>query len=383
MPTVNTGSTTTTAPAAGTDGTDGASLAARPARRQRGGQGRGDASARRRRPRPSKDGAYVYTLAPSSHWHALSKAEAALNEEWAVNVSVKNGRKKEANAAFNACYNNDPCAWRRRPQQREGHGSIADRCPRRTGAVGAGGERPDLAVQHHDLGNFTQAEAKELALVLRYGSLPVEFEQAALQQVSATLGRDSLHAGLLAGLVGIAVVAIYMLAYYRGLGLVVVAGLSVWAGLMYGLICALSANAGLALTLSGIIGIVVSVGTTVDSYVVYFERMKDEVKSGRSVKAASERGFDSAIRTIITADVASFLGAFLLYILTVGPVRGFAFFLGISVLLDLFVAYFFTRPLVMLIGRSPKIGESRFFGLSQMRDPQPPAKVAPQTGAAS
>ena len=132
--------------------------------------------------------------------------------------------------------------------------------------------------------------------------------------------------------------------------------------------CWLSANQGLALTLSGIIGIVVSVGTTVDSYVVYFERMRDEVRAGRSARSATDRGFHSAIRTIITADVASFLGAFLLWWLTVGPVRGFAFFLGVSVVLDLFVAYFFTRPVVALMSYNKRLTESRFLGLDSARE---------------
>jgi preprotein translocase subunit SecD len=212
--------------------------------------------------------------------------------------------------------------------------------------------------------------------VLRYGSLPVEFDQVALQQVSATLGTDSLHAGLLAGAVGIALVALYMLLYYRGLGLVVIAGLMVWGGFMYGLVCWLSANQGLALTLSGIIGIVVSVGTTVDSYVVYFERMRDEVRAGRSARSATDRGFNSAIRTIITADVASFLGAFLLWWLTVGPVRGFAFFLGMSVVLDLFVAYFFTRPVVALLSYNKRLTDSKFLGLDSARE-----RAVDQSGA--
>ena len=145
---------------------------------------------------------------------------------------------------------------------------------------------------------------------------------------------------------------------------------------MYGLVCWLSANQGLALTLSGIIGIVVSVGTTVDSYVVYFERMKDEVRSGRSARSATDRGFHSAIRTIITADVASFLGAFLLWWLTVGPVRGFAFFLGMSVVLDLFVAYFFTRPVVALLSYNKRITDSKFMGLDSSRE-----RAVDQTGA--
>ena len=316
---------------------------------------------------PSKDGSTIYTLgAVGFTGDALSSAEAALSNSWAVNVTVKSDRKDEANAAFNACYNADAtvCPAQGTDETGASRGAIA---------IVLDGEvlsaptvnGPDLASDNFTIsGSFDQAEAKELALVLRYGSLPVEFEQVALQQVSATLGTDSLHAGLIAGAVGIAAVALYMLLYYRGLGLVVIAGLGVWGGLMYGLVCWLSANQGLALTLSGVIGIVVSVGTTVDSYVVYFERMKDEVRSGRSVRSSTERGFQSAIRTIVTADVASFLGAFLLWWLTVGPVRGFAFFLGISVVLDLIVAYMFTRPVTALLSRSERITSSRFFGFA-------------------
>ncbi|HWJ98505.1 MAG TPA: SecD/SecF family protein translocase subunit, partial [Acidimicrobiales bacterium] len=314
---------------------------------------------------PSKEGTLLYTLGPVGFTgDALSKAEAALQESWAVNVSVRGAKKAEANAAFNACYNSEPTC----PAQGQGgRGAIAivlDGEVLSAPAVNG----PDLASDNFTIsGDFDQAEAKELALVLRYGSLPVEFDQVALQQVSATLGTDSLHAGLLAGAVGIALVAAYVLLYYRGLGLVVVGGLAVWGGFMYGLVCWLSANQGLALTLSGITGIVVSVGTTVDSYVVYFERMRDEVRAGRSARSATDRGFSSAIRTIITADVASFLGAFLLWWLTVGPVRGFAFFLGMSVVLDLFVAYFFTRPVVALLSYNKGLIESKFMGLESAR----------------
>ncbi|HWJ61348.1 MAG TPA: protein translocase subunit SecD [Acidimicrobiales bacterium] len=315
---------------------------------------------------PSKDGTLLYTLGPVGFTgDALSKAEAALQESWAVNVSVRGSKKSEANAAFNACYNGEATCP---AQSSDGRGAIAivlDGEVLSAPAVNG----PDLASDNFTIsGDFDQAEAKELALVLRYGSLPVEFDQVALQQVSATLGTDSLHAGLLAGAVGIALVALYMLLYYRGLGLVVVGGLAVWGGFMYGLVCWLSANQGLALTLSGIIGIVVSVGTTVDSYVVYFERMRDEVRAGRSARSATDRGFSSAIRTIITADVASFLGAFLLWWLTVGPVRGFAFFLGMSVVLDLFVAYFFTRPVVALLSYNKRLTDSKFMGLDSARD---------------
>jgi preprotein translocase subunit SecD len=330
---------------------------------------------------PSEDGTSIFTLGPVGFTgDALSSADAALVEGWTVNVSVRGSSESEANAAFNACFTGDPavCPPQGADATGQARGAIAivlDGQVLSAPTVNA----QDLASDNFTIsGDFDEQEAKDLALVLRYGSLPVEFEQVALQQVSATLGTDSLRAGLIAGAVGIAAVALYMLLYYRGLGLVVVAGLTVWGGLMYSIVCWLSANQGLALTLSGIIGIVVSVGTTVDSYVVYFERLKDEVRSGRSVRSSTERGFNSAIRTIITADVASFLGAFLLWFLTVGPVRGFAFFLGISVVLDLLVAYFFTRPVVALLARSERLTNTRFLGLTSSRE-----RAIEQAGAPS
>ena len=144
---------------------------------------------------------------------------------------------------------------------------------------------------------------------------------------------------------------------------------------VHGMGCPLCAE-NISKTLAGITGVIVSVGTTVDSYVVFFERLKDEVRSGRSIRSSTERGFQSAIRTIVTADVASFLGAFLLWWLTVGPVRGFAYFLGISVILDLVVAIAFTRPLVLLLSRSPRFARAKFFGLGSSTDQQVRAKGA-------
>lgn len=214
-------------------------------------------------------------------------------------------------------------------------------------------------------GRFTQRDAKDLALVLRYGSLPVELKQATVQTVSATLGKDSLHAGIVAGILGLALVALYMILYYRALGVVVILGLGVSGALMWSLVAFLGETRGLALTLAGAVGLIVSVGVTVDSYVVYFERLKDEIRSGKTVRSSVERGFSRAYRTIIAADLSSFIGAALLYLLTVGSVRGFAFFLGLSTLLDLVVAYFFTRPMVALLGRSRFFTEARVFGVAR------------------
>ena len=214
-------------------------------------------------------------------------------------------------------------------------------------------------------GNFKEGEAKDLALVLRYGALPVELKPETVQTVSASLGKDSLRAGIAAGLVGLGLVLVYMILYYRALGLVVILGLCVWGALMWSIISFLGSTSGLALSLAGAVGIIISVGVTVDSYVVYFERLKDEVRAGKTIRSSVDRGFSRAFRTILAADVSSFIGAALLYLLTVGSVRGFAFFLGLSTILDVVVAYFFTRPLVILLGRNRMFTEARWLGVAR------------------
>jgi len=214
-------------------------------------------------------------------------------------------------------------------------------------------------------GAFTEREAKDLALVLRYGSLPVELEPQTVQTVSASLGRDSLHAGVVSGLVGIGLVALYMVLYYRALGIVAWAGLVLTAAMLWALVSYLGRTWGLALTLSGVTGMIVSLGVTVDSYIVYFERLKDEIRSGRTLRSSVERGFGGAFRTIVAANASALIGAAVLYWLSVGSVRGFAFFLGLSTLLDLVVTYLFTRPVVALLGRSHLFTEARWLGVAR------------------
>jgi len=214
-------------------------------------------------------------------------------------------------------------------------------------------------------GSFTAKQASNLALELRYGSLPVRFTPQSVQTVSASIGSDSLKAGLLAGLGGVVLVMLYMILYYRALGLVVLLGLGVGGALLYSILTELSQTSSLALTLSGVTGIIVSVGITVDSYVVYFERLKDEVRAGRSIRQSTERSFARAFRTVLTADFVSFLAALVLYLLTVGDVKGFAFTLGLSTLLDVFTAYFFIRPMVVLVGRRRAFTDNRILGVAR------------------
>lgn len=225
-------------------------------------------------------------------------------------------------------------------------------------------------------GNFSGREAKDLALVLRYGALPVQLDRQTVQSVSASLGKDSLHAGIAAGAVGLVLVILYMILYYRALGIVVLMGLMLTGALMYSLVTWLGTTNGLALTLAGATGIIVSVGVTVDSYVVYFERLKDEIRSGKTVRSSVDRSFARAYRTILAADAASFIGAVVLYLLSVGSVRGFAFFLGLSTLLDVFTAYFFTRPMVVLLGRKRLFTEAKWLGVARgLAAPGPPDRL--------
>jgi preprotein translocase subunit SecD len=215
-------------------------------------------------------------------------------------------------------------------------------------------------------GNFTHASASQLALELNYGALPVSLTAETSQTVSASLGKSSLQAGLFAGLLGLFLVLLYTIFYYRALGIVVFLGLVTTGALIYGLISILGASSlDLTLDLSGVTGLIVSVGITVDSYVVYFERLKDEVRAGRSIRAAVDRGFKSAYRTILSADAVSLIGALVLWILSVGDVRGFAFMLGISTLIDVVTAFFFTRPFVILLGRNRLFTQARHLGVAR------------------
>jgi preprotein translocase subunit SecD len=214
-------------------------------------------------------------------------------------------------------------------------------------------------------GNFTETQAKNLATELNYGSLPVKLNQITVQTVSPTLGKASLKAGLISGLAGLALVMIYMIFYYRLLGVVVISGLAVTGALLWAIIAFMGHSFGTTIDLAGIIGIIVSVGITVDSYIVYFERLKDEARAGRTVRTSVDKGFRSAFRTVLAADAVSFLGAAILYEISIGPVRGFALFLGLSTILDVVITYFFTRPFVILLGQRRTSGELGRMGMAR------------------
>ena len=214
-------------------------------------------------------------------------------------------------------------------------------------------------------GSFSETEAKDLARVLQFGAVPVKFDTPTVQTVSASLGEDSLRAAVLSGLLGLLLVLLFLLFYYRLLAIVVVGGLGVSGLLLWSVISWLSKTNGLALTLSGAAGIIVSVGVTVDSYVVFFEKLKDDVQQGRTLRNSAARGFDRAWRTILVADTVSLIGAVVLWQLTVGSVRGFAFFLGLSTLSDMVVSYFFARPAVLLLAKTKLFNRGRVLGVAK------------------
>jgi preprotein translocase subunit SecD len=200
-------------------------------------------------------------------------------------------------------------------------------------------------------GSFTQTEAQDLANVLKYGALPLAFDRGEVQQVSPTLGSDQLHAGILAGLLGLGLVLLFSLLYYRALGLVTVGSLAIAGTILYLLFLVLGKSIGFTLTLAGIAGAIVSIGITADSFIVFFERIRDEAREGRSLRSAVESGWLRARRTIIVADMVSILAAVLLYFFAVGGVRGFAFTLGLTTLIDLLIVFIFTKPIVTVIAK--------------------------------
>jgi len=304
-----------------------------------------------------------YQLGPAALTGAgLTGATAVISQtgEWTVNPAFKGGA--EGIDAFNAlaaeCF------------------AKAATCPTGQGAItldAAVLSAPTIQTPSFEAdavqisGDFSEKEAKRLTTVLRYGALPIQLEVVSAQAVSATLGKDALHAGLVAGIVGLLLVAAYMIAFYRLLGVSAVLKLLLEGALLWVIISGLGTNQGLAITLAGITGIVVSIGVSVDSNVVFYEHVKEDIRNGRTPRSAADKSFASAWSTIVKADVASLIAASLLYFLAVGPVRGFAFYLGLSTILDLIASWMFMRPLGSAMLRTDLAQRRpRLFGLPDM-----------------
>jgi len=304
----------------------------------------------------------VYYAGPAAADGQVFKNDAAAeisNGGWVVTVGLRDGSEGEGawNALANECF------------------TKSQTCPTGQIAIVLDGEVISAPVVQTNnfsgsvqiTGDFSEREARDLAKILEFGAVPVRFSAPTAQTVSATLGQDSLDAALIAGLVGVALVLVFLVFYYRRLAFVVVAGLAISGMLQWSLISWLSDRNGLALSLSGAAGIIVSIGVTVDSYVVFFEKLKDDVLAGRTLRNSATRSFQSAWRTILAADTVSLIGAVVLWYLTVGAVRGFAFFLALSTLCDMVIAYFYTRPTVILLSRSKFMNKGKMFGVSARR----------------
>jgi preprotein translocase subunit SecD len=213
-------------------------------------------------------------------------------------------------------------------------------------------------------GGFSEQEAKDLATQLNAGALPVELTRQSVRTVSPTLGEESLQQGIAAGLAGLVLLFLYLLFYYRLLGVVAWFGMTIWATLAVALVSIAGDQFGYALSLAGVAGLVISLGVTADSYIVFFERLKDEVRSGKSPRAAVQPAFARAYKTIVAADIVTALAAIVLYLTAVSSVRGFALTLGVATALDLFVVWFFKRPTIFLIAKSERLVGLRGFGLT-------------------
>lgn len=200
-------------------------------------------------------------------------------------------------------------------------------------------------------GSFTQEEAQSLANMLSYGALPLTFKEDSVTTVTAALGGEQLHAGLIAGAIGLALVVIYLLIFYRGLSVIAIPSLLVSAILTYVIMALLGPGIGFALNLPAVCGAIVAIGITADSFIVFFERIRDEIREGRSLRPAVERAWPRARRTILVSDFVSFLAAAVLFIVTVGKVQGFAFTLGLTTVLDVVVVFLFTKPLMTILAR--------------------------------
>ncbi|MFJ3163835.1 protein translocase subunit SecD [Streptomyces kanasensis] len=225
-------------------------------------------------------------------------------------------------------------------------------------------------------GSFNQESAQDLGNILSYGALPLSFEEQSVTTVTAALGGEQLRAGLIAGAIGLALVIIYLVAYYRGLSLIAILSLGASAVLTYTIMSLLGPAIGFALNLPAVCGAIVAIGITADSFIVYFERIRDEIREGRTLRPAVERAWPRARRTILVSDFVSFLAAAVLFIVTVGKVQGFAFTLGLTTLLDVVVVFLFTKPLMTILARGKFFGgQHPWSGLDPKRlGAQPPLR---------
>jgi preprotein translocase subunit SecD len=321
----------------------------------------------------------------------ISRADAALDSQtagqWVVNLQFSGDGQKKWTAltrdaftnANTTCPATSPAGAQTNAQGDEGHCLVAVVLDNEV--VSAPQIQGVLTTDSQISGSFTRASAQLLANQLRYGALPLTFEPGESNLISATLGTDYLKAGLLAAGIGMALVIIYAFFYYRLLGSVIFGSLVLSALLTFGMLVLLGRQIGFTLTLAGIAGFIVSLGVAADSFVIYFERLKDEIRDGRSPKSAIPRAWARAKRTIITANAVTIMAAVVLYLVGTGSVKGFAFALGLATSLDLLIVFLFRHPIMTLLARTPAFLSPRVSGLGRvLQNARPDVAASGSTG---
>jgi preprotein translocase subunit SecD len=305
---------------------------------------------------PNADGTELCVLGPpAGTGEVFERKSASVGIDtqtggWLVSVDLRGDGQAAWNAIAAECFSGAPTC----PSSGLGNGRLAivlDDVIQSAPTV----QQPSFDQTVQISGSFTESEARDLAQTLNRGAFPVSVVQQRVETVSPTAGDDSLDAAVFAGLVGVGLTMLYMIAYYRRLAVVIILGLVVWAALVYVLSTWVSRETNYAFTIAGATGVIVSIGVTVDTYIVFFERLKDEVRSGRSLRNAAPRAFTATWRTILAANTVALLSAVVLFVLSVGSVKGFALYLGMTTVCDLVVFYFFTRPALYLLS------DTRFF----------------------
>ena len=305
------------------------------------------------------DGIQTCILGPSGGSGEVferGSAQAQINQltnQWIVSVDLRSDSQQIWNALAAQCY------------------SATESCPTRQLAIVLDNiiqsaptvNQPSFSTGVEISGAFTEDEVRSLARVLNRGAFPVGVEAQRVETVSATAGADSLRAVFIAGAVGLVAMLLFLVAYYRSIALIIVTGLTIWGSLVFSLAALVSQWTNYALSLAGITGIIVAIGVTVDSYLVLFERLKDEVRAGRSPRNSGPRSFASTWRTIVSADLVSIFASSILFWLSVGSVKGFALYLGLTTLCDLVVCWFFTKPATILFTRRLAVEHGNILGL--------------------
>jgi preprotein translocase subunit SecD len=294
-----------------------------------------------------------------------SSATLQTSGDWYVNLTFNSKGAKAFGALSTKMYDNFYSASAQTQQPQDDFAIVLDGTPVAVPYMGAVLDSGKAQIQ----GTFTQKQADNLANVLNYGALPLTFHTISVESVSAQLGATQLHAGLLAGLVGLLLVVVYAFLYYRGLGIVAISSLAIAALLSYLTVVLLSDYESFAMSLAGIAGLIVAIGITADSFVVYFERLRDEVREGKSLRTAVERGWQRARRTILVSDTVSFIAAAVLYKFAVTDVQNFAFTLGLTTIVDVVVVFLFTKPMISILART------RFFGQGHKLSGLDPARL--------